>query len=78
MSYMTQLVFFVLFGFFMGVTEFYLLAAMSYDHYLAICKPLHYTTLMTNRVCHQLVLSSWATGFLMIFPSVILGLKLEF
>ena len=51
---------------------------MSYDHYLAICKPLHYTTLMTNRVCHQLVLSSWATGFLMIFPSVILGLKLEF
>ena len=48
------------------------------DHCVAICKPLHYTTLMSNRVCHQLVLSSWATGFLRIFPLVILGLKLEF
>ena len=45
---------------------------------MAICKPLHYTTLMSNRVCHQLILSSWATGFLRIFPPVILGLKLEF
>ena len=51
---------------------------MSYDHYVAICKPLCYTTLMTNRVCHLLVLSCWATGFLMIFPPVTLGLKLEF
>ena len=33
---------------------------------------------MSNRVCHQLVLSSWATGFQMIFPPLILGLKLEF
>ena len=63
---------------FLGVTEFYLLAVMSYDSYMTISKPLHYTSLMSNRVCHQLVLSSWATGFLMIFPPVILGLKLEF
>ena len=74
---MTQFLFcFILI--FLGVTEFYLLAVMSYDCYMAISKPLHYTSLMSNRVCHQLVFSSWATGFLMIFPPVILGLKLEF
>ncbi|XP_057558638.1 olfactory receptor 6C75-like [Hippopotamus amphibius kiboko] len=73
-SCMTQLFFFI----FLGVTEFYLLAAMSYDRYAAICKPLHYTTLMSNGVCYHLVLSSWATGFLIVFPPVILGLKLEF
>ncbi|XP_047644412.1 olfactory receptor 6C75-like [Phacochoerus africanus] len=74
MSCMAQLFFY----FFLGVTEFYLLAAMSYDRYAAICKPLHYTTIMSNKVCYQLVLSSWATGFLIIFPPVILVLKLEF
>lgn len=51
---------------------------MSYDRYVATCKPLCFTTLMTNRVSHILVLSCWATGFLMIFPPVTLGLKLEF
>ena len=74
MSCMAQLFFY----FFLGVTEFYLLAAMSYDRYAAICKPLHYTTIMSNKVCYQLVLSSWATGFLLIFPPMILALKLEF
>ncbi|KFO24622.1 olfactory receptor 6C6 isoform X1 [Fukomys damarensis] len=70
----TQLFFFFL----LGITEFYLLAAMSYDRYVAICKPLHYPNIMNSRVCHQLVLSSWATGFLIIFPPLLLGLKLDF
>ncbi|XP_008519272.2 olfactory receptor 6C6-like [Equus przewalskii] len=70
----SQLFFFLL----LGVTEFYLLAAMSYDRYVAICKPLHYPIIMNSKMCYQLVLSSWVTGFLIIFPPLVLGLKLDF
>ncbi|KAM9671990.1 olfactory receptor 6C70 [Trichechus inunguis] len=63
---------------FLGVTEFFLLASMSYDRYVAICKPLHYTSIMNSRLCYQLVLSSWVTAFLVIFPPLILGLNLDF
>ncbi|XP_029811341.1 olfactory receptor 6C70-like [Suricata suricatta] len=70
----SQLFFYIL----LGITEFFLLAAMSYDRYVAICKPLHYTSIMSSRICHQLVLSSWATAFLIIFPPLIWGLNLDF
>ncbi|XP_039356650.1 olfactory receptor 6F1-like [Mauremys reevesii] len=50
----------------LGCTECYLLAAMSYDRYLAICKPLHYSTLMNSRFCLQLAAGSWLNGFLAI------------
>ncbi|XP_008001741.1 olfactory receptor 6C76-like [Chlorocebus sabaeus] len=73
-SCMAQVFFFIL----LGSTEFFLLTAMSYDRYVAICKPLHYTTIMNSRVCIQLVISSWLAGFLIIFPPVIMGLQLDF
>ncbi|XP_027399369.1 olfactory receptor 6C1-like [Bos indicus x Bos taurus] len=71
---MAQLFFLI----FLGVTEFYLLAAMSYDRYIAICKPLHYLTIMNHKVCTLLVLASWLTSFLIIFPLVMLFLQLDY
>lgn len=73
-SCMAQVFFFIL----LGATEFFLLTAMSYDWYVAIWKPLHYTTIMNSRICNQLVVSSWLAGFLIIFPPVIMGLQLDF
>ncbi|XP_066485394.1 olfactory receptor 11A1-like [Tiliqua scincoides] len=47
---------------FLAATECYLLAVMSYDRYLAVCKPLHYASLMNGHFCIQLVLVSWLSG----------------
>ncbi|XP_075408964.1 olfactory receptor 6C2-like [Tenrec ecaudatus] len=61
-----------------AVTEFFLLAAMSYDRYVAICKPLHYVTIMNSRVCWVLIFCCWVSGLSVIIPPFILVLKLEF
>ncbi|XP_017528884.2 olfactory receptor 6C2-like [Manis javanica] len=61
-----------------GVTEFFLLATMSYDRYVAICKPLHYMTIMSSRVCRRFILSCWMAGLLIILPPFSLSQKLEF
>ncbi|XP_077169644.1 olfactory receptor 2AP1-like [Paroedura picta] len=47
-------------------TECFLLAAMSVDRYLAICKPLHYSALMNDKLCVQLAVGSWMGGWLAI------------
>ncbi|XP_025863944.2 olfactory receptor 2D3-like [Vulpes vulpes] len=47
-----------------GCTECALLAVMSYDRYVAVCKPLHYSSIMTQQVCLQLAIGSWASGTL--------------
>ncbi|XP_053413310.1 olfactory receptor 6C2-like [Nycticebus coucang] len=61
-----------------GVTEFFLLATMSYDRYVAICKPLHYVTIMNSRVCRSLVICCWMGGLLIILPPFTLFLNLKF
>ncbi|XP_049755150.1 olfactory receptor 4K1-like [Elephas maximus indicus] len=47
-----------------GGSEMVLLVAMAYDRYIAICKPLHYMTIMSRKVCTVLVGVSWAIGIL--------------
>ncbi|XP_027570794.2 olfactory receptor 14J1-like, partial [Pipra filicauda] len=49
--------------FFIG-TEFSLLTIMCYDRYVAICKPLHYGTLLGSRACAHMAAAAWATEFL--------------
>ncbi|XP_068020534.1 olfactory receptor 14A16-like [Melanerpes formicivorus] len=52
-----------LFVFFISA-EYSLLTIMSYDRYVAICRPLHYETLLGSRVCLHLAAAVWACGFL--------------
>ncbi|XP_051838974.1 olfactory receptor 4K14 isoform X2 [Antechinus flavipes] len=49
---------------FIGGAEMVLLVSMAYDRYVAICKPLHYMTIMNWRTCIGLVTISWAIGFI--------------
>ncbi|XP_068521928.1 olfactory receptor 14A16-like [Anas acuta] len=41
-----------------------LLTIMAYDRYVAICKPLHYGTLLDRRACAQMAAAAWGSGFL--------------
>ncbi|XP_074789627.1 olfactory receptor 14A16-like [Athene noctua] len=52
-----------MFAFFISA-EFSLLTIMSYDRYVAICKPLHYGTLLGSRACVHMAAAAWGTGFL--------------
>ncbi|KAM4641962.1 olfactory receptor 8D1-like [Discoglossus pictus] len=56
----TQMYFFVI----CVVSEYFLLAVMAYDRYLAICQPLRYLNLMKPRVCFLLAMISWFCGVL--------------
>ncbi|XP_071888495.1 olfactory receptor 14A16-like [Anas platyrhynchos] len=52
-----------LFPFLAGV-EFSILTVMAYDRYIAICKPLHYGSLLGSRACATMAAAAWGSGFL--------------
>ncbi|XP_051039704.1 olfactory receptor 4K3-like [Phodopus roborovskii] len=58
--------------------EMVLLVVMAYDRYVAICKPLHYFTIMNLKRCTGLVFVSWTTGFVHAMSQVIVIVQLPF
>ncbi|NXI40202.1 O1020 protein, partial [Galbula dea] len=58
--------------------ECYLLAVMSYDRYLAVCKPLQYPSHMSGKLCLQLCAAAWMGGFLSNSLLTVLIFSLDF
>ncbi|XP_057637560.1 olfactory receptor 4K3-like [Chionomys nivalis] len=63
---------------FIGGSEMVLLVTMAYDRYVAICRPLHYTSKMDRKKCIWLVLISWIIGFVHGISQLLLIVDLPF
>ncbi|XP_004447469.1 olfactory receptor 4C11-like [Dasypus novemcinctus] len=63
---------------FFGCMEILVVILMSFDRYVAICKPLQYVTIMSGHVCIILVNLAWVVSFIHSSAQIILALKLPF
>ncbi|XP_042532402.1 olfactory receptor 10V1-like [Dipodomys merriami] len=70
----TQMFFFI----FLGSADCIMLAVMAYDRFVAICHPLHYTLIMSWRLCVQLALGSLLLGFVLAMQLTVLIFQLPF
>ncbi|XP_007538906.2 olfactory receptor 4K3-like [Erinaceus europaeus] len=68
----------ILFVHFVGGGEMVLLVVMAYDRYVAICKPLHYSTIMNHQKCIVLVMTSWTIGFVHAMSQMAVIVQLPF
>nr|XP_034350573.1 olfactory receptor 4F4-like [Arvicanthis niloticus] len=63
---------------FFGGSEMVTLVAMAFDRYVAICKPLNYTTIMRGNVCVGIVVTAWGIGFLHSVSQLAFAVSLPF
>ncbi|XP_046504818.1 olfactory receptor 4C11-like [Equus quagga] len=61
-----------------GCMEIFVLILMAMDRYVAICKPLHYPTIMSRKVCIILIVLAWIGSFIHSIAQIILALRLPF
>lgn len=61
-----------------GCMEIFVLVLMAMDRYVAICKPLHYATIMSRQACVILIVLAWIGSFLHSMAQIILALRLPF
>uniref|UniRef100_A0A8C4Y9A9 Olfactory receptor n=1 Tax=Gopherus evgoodei TaxID=1825980 RepID=A0A8C4Y9A9_9SAUR len=62
----------------LSAAESFILSAMAYDRYAAICDPLRYMEIMRKGICVQLVSGAWTIGFIYALLNTIFTLKLHF
>ncbi|XP_077011834.1 olfactory receptor 10J1-like [Tamandua tetradactyla] len=70
----TQMFFFIT----LAINNCFLLTAMGYDRYVAICNPLRYTVIMNKRTCAQLVLGACSIGLLVAIIQISSVFRLPF
>uniref|UniRef100_A0A8C4WN53 G-protein coupled receptors family 1 profile domain-containing protein n=1 Tax=Gopherus evgoodei TaxID=1825980 RepID=A0A8C4WN53_9SAUR len=68
----------VFFIFLLATNEIFILSAMAYDRYAAICAPLRYMERMSKGICVQLVSGAWAISFFHALLNTVFALKLHF
>ncbi|XP_053903896.1 olfactory receptor 5A2-like [Malaclemys terrapin pileata] len=68
----------IFFFFLLVVTEAFILSAMAYDRYAAICDPLRYMERMSKGICVELVSGAWAISFLYALLNTVFTFKLHF
>ncbi|XP_040267030.1 putative olfactory receptor 2W6 [Bufo bufo] len=62
----------------LGSAECFILAVMAYDRFAAICKPLHYNTIMSRKICINLAAVSWTSSFISSISQVTYTFQMSF